>query len=100
MDGFSVAASVIAATQPNARTPCAPIILVPLEDRRIPALKPIVSHAVAPKLYSNTAFYLCSSLQELHDGIRYLSILFRFYVPFIGGDVASAGVAASMHTQL
>jgi len=40
MDGFSLAASVIAVLQPDAWNSLAPIILDPLEDRRIPALKP------------------------------------------------------------
>jgi hypothetical protein len=39
MDGFGLAASVIAAIQPDARNTRALIILVLLEDRRIPALK-------------------------------------------------------------
>jgi hypothetical protein len=60
--------------------------LVPLEDRRIPAIS-------RPELYSNMASYLCSSLQELHgeDPISFYSILVLCGRKlFIGGDVASA----------
>ena len=40
LDGFSLTAGVIAGSHPNARNSLEPIILVPLEDRRIPILKP------------------------------------------------------------
>jgi hypothetical protein len=40
MDGFSLAARSLLQSN-RTRNTLAPIILVPLEDRRIPALKPI-----------------------------------------------------------
>jgi hypothetical protein len=94
MDGFSLAASVIAAIQPDARNTLAPIILVPLEDRRIPTLKPI-SRPCTETLpqYSNMAFCLCSSLQELRgeDPTSFYSIpVLCGCKLFIGGDVASS----------